>query len=327
MLMVPREKPVMGNLNSYYLDIKKLFEHFQGEIGSGCIHFKSATAEGEVFFDKDELLSGVFRDREGESNGQDTLDRLIGASHDHNFNIDIYGIHPSKIYFWSNVPSAKEVYKDLSTEFTDLDGLIRNMRTVKFTGYIDVSMNKEQESGLIFFNHGEIIGGSYSWLTADEEDFAGKNDLLVKKTLASGGTFNVCRISLKNVEGQSRTEQQGGENSSATLSMLEEALVTFEKMVAGNKKLKEGFDTLLKKKFVEKADDYAFLDPFVGEFEYLDEKIEFTGNASDEELADGVFTCIRELAAEVAMLPQLLKVLSSWSRNHAKELDRLGLRF
>ena len=59
MLVIPKEKPVVENLNSFYLDIRKLFEHYQGELGSGAVHFKSPSAEAVVFFDKGKEVERV----------------------------------------------------------------------------------------------------------------------------------------------------------------------------------------------------------------------------------------------------------------------------
>ena len=35
MVVIPKQQPVLENLNVYYLNIRKLLEHFQGEIGTG----------------------------------------------------------------------------------------------------------------------------------------------------------------------------------------------------------------------------------------------------------------------------------------------------
>ena len=99
MIIIPKEKPAVENLNSYYLDIRKLIEHYQGEVGSACVHFKSPSAEGVIFFDKDDLLNGFFRDSEGESEGKAVIDRLVDAAVDRNFVISIYEIDPEKVYF------------------------------------------------------------------------------------------------------------------------------------------------------------------------------------------------------------------------------------
>ena len=57
MIVLPKERPILKNLNTYYLDLRKLFEHYQGEIGSGGVFFKASAAEGVIFFDKDESLA------------------------------------------------------------------------------------------------------------------------------------------------------------------------------------------------------------------------------------------------------------------------------
>ena len=158
MLIIPKENPNIGNLNSYYLDIKKLIEHCQGEMGSGAIHFKGPAEEGAIFFDKDEILDGVVRDRDRELGGSAATDHLMDAARDNSYLIDIYAIDLERIYFWANLHGAVKIYKDLSTEFTDLEGLIRKMTSEKLTGYIEVLISKGEDGGLIFFNNGEIIG-------------------------------------------------------------------------------------------------------------------------------------------------------------------------
>ena len=109
--------------------------------------------------------------------------------------------------------------------------------------------------------------------------------------------------------------------------MLEALLVMLERIVSENKKIKADFGTLLKRKLVEKADSYSFLDPFIGEFEYSDQKISFTGNASDEEIASGLAASAKELAEELGILSQLKDNLTSWSKKYEKELAMFGISF
>ena len=59
MIVIPKENPIIGNLNSYYVQIERLIEHFQGEVGCGCLYFKSLSSEGILFFDKDEILNEI----------------------------------------------------------------------------------------------------------------------------------------------------------------------------------------------------------------------------------------------------------------------------
>ncbi|MCP4693743.1 MAG: hypothetical protein GY859_37260, partial [Desulfobacterales bacterium] len=194
MVIIPKEKPVIENLNSYYLDVRKLCEHYQGEIGSGGIHFKSPNSEGIIFFDKDEILNTYFKDKSEEFTGKDQAERIMNILGGRNFTVNIYKIDNEKVYFWARVPKAEKIYKDLSTEFTDLKGLIKKMASEKLTGYIEVSIADGEESGIIFLNSGVILGGSYSWRTGGPNRTKESQELLIKKTKKSGGVFHVSSI-------------------------------------------------------------------------------------------------------------------------------------
>jgi hypothetical protein len=194
MVIIPRDKPVLENLNIYYLSVKKLLEHYQGEIGSGGVYFKSHAAEGVIFFDKDDLLNGHFRNKTIELIGREAVERLLGAGDKYNFNVTIYEIADNEVYFWASIPSAEKIYKNLSTEFTDLEGLIKKMISEKLTGYIDVAIDQGREVGLIFIINGTIMGGSYSWSNGKPTPNKENQELLIRKTKEKGGIFNVCRI-------------------------------------------------------------------------------------------------------------------------------------
>ena len=98
-------------------------------------------------------------------------------------------------------------------------------------------------------------------------------------------------------------------------------LKIFESTVASKKNLKADFNRLLKKKFVENADTYTFLDPFAGEFEYANDKIIFSGKASDKELINGVVNSIKELAQELGLLAGLKDNSTAWSARYSKAID------
>ena len=327
MIIIPKEKPAVEKLNSYYLDIRKLIEHYQGEIGSACIHFKAPSAEGVIFFDKDDLLNGFFRDSEGESEGKAVIDRLVEAAVDRNFAISIYEIDPEKVYFWANIPTAEKIHENLSTEFTDLEGLINKMGSGKLTGFIDVSIGDGKESGLIFFDNGEIIGGSFSWEKGDLSHSKESKEVLIQKTKELGGIFSVSKISLKKEGVDAKSEDMAKEGTSNTLTMLEALLVVFERVITSNKGIESNFNTLLRKKFIEKADKFVFLDPFAAEFQYADQRITFSGDVTDEELIKGLMECVKEIAEGLGILSQFNDELGLWSKKYEKELRKFHVSF
>lgn len=326
MVIIPREKPVIENLNVYYLDIKKLLEHYQGEIGSGGVYFKSHAAEGVIFFDKDDLLNAFYEEKELDLVGGQAVEHLLNSGGQYNFTVNIYQLSHEEVYFWASIPSAEKIYEGLSTEFTDLEGLIRKMSSEKLTGYIDVAIGGGKEGGLIFIINGKIMGGSYSWDNGEPGPTQKNQELLIRKTRETAATFDVCRIPLSKMKGEGESRTSFSKPSRTVLSMLEELMVIFENSVVSRKKMKTDFTKLLKKKFVENAEKYAFLDPFAGEFDYANRKIDFSGAASDKELIDGIINSIRELAQELGMLPEFLDTCTEWSDKYAKQLQSFSVK-
>jgi hypothetical protein len=326
MVVFPKEKPVIQNLNMYYIDLRKLIEHFQGEIGSGGIFFKSSHAEGVIFFDKDEYLNGYFRDKDNEMLGYEAIDRFMEEEFEYNFSIDVYRIPQEEVYFWSSLPSADKIYKDLSTEFTDLEGLIKKMGSEKLTGFIDISIGNGEEGGLIFMSNGEIIGGSFSWGKEESLPFKRNLEILLNKSKDSGGVFQVSRIPLKKNQVGDETLETGTGLSTNVIRMLEEFLGIFETLFASKKDKQVDFNKALRKKFVENAEKYTFLDPFAAEFEYANRTISFTGETEEKDLVNGVVESVVELAEEFSLLPELKNYLSSWIKKYEARLSDLGIR-
>ncbi|MDP3282886.1 MAG: hypothetical protein Q8M56_00465, partial [Desulfobacterales bacterium] len=266
-------------------------------------------------------------DREKVIQGKEVLGSIIEGSSQYNCVISIYEIAQNKIYFWANMPDAQKIHKNLSTEFTDLEGLIKKMASEKLTGYIEVVINNGSEGGLVFLSDGEIIGGSYSWGKGEVSSLKENRDILVAKTKNFGGVFHVNRIeaSKRPVDGEiNRNEQK---TAADILIVLEDLLQIVESEAAKKKNIERDFNNLLKKKFVEKADKYIFLDPFADEFKYSAGKITFTGEATDEELLRGVAESVKEIAEESGFLSNLNDSLSSWSQKYARELAKTGITF
>ena len=74
--------------------------------------------------------------------------------------------------------------------------------------------------------------------------------------------------------------------------ILEELLVIFEKIIASQKKLRIDYNSMLKKKFLEKVTKYEFLDPFSADFKYVNRKIHYVGKSNTKEVILGVVECV-----------------------------------
>jgi hypothetical protein len=324
MVIIPKDRPLIQNLNSYYLNIQRMLEHYQGEVGSGAIHFKSSSTEGVIFFDREEFLDGICENKEERFTGRDAVEFLTKSSSDVNYTISLYVMEPDKVYFWSSIPNARRIYEDLSTDFTDLDGLMRKMSTEKLTGYIEVSLDKNMEGALIFYSNGQIIGGSYSW---DRGEFTGSKEnltLLAEKAKTSGGKFHVSRVSL--TKGKEEAPRAVADAPSpAAITAVEELLGLLERVVGSSRAARGDFYTLLKKRFLAQAETYEFLDPFSGEFQYSNRKVKFSGRATDEQMMKAVLTAVRGLAEELGLTPEFQAQSAGWFQKYHGKLASFGI--
>ena len=332
MIVIPKETPLIGNLNSYYVKIGRLVEHFQGEVGCGGLYFKSSSSEGILFFDKDEILNGIFAQKGEEITGSQAIERLIQAADTTNYSLSVYRLRPDDIYFWSTIPDAKRISQDLTTEFTDLEGLTRKMKSEGLTGFIEVFLGNDKGGGLVFFNNGQISGGSYSWGRGESARGEADQAKLIQLTKDNGGSFHVSRIVMQE-NGQSSkdapfdldAEELSEKPSLRIVTAMSEMLAIFERTVHGLKTVDNDFATLLNRKFVEKADRFPFLDPFAAEFKYADGKILIEGDTTDDELTNGICESIRELADELDALPQLRSNLATWQKKYKDEVEAFAI--
>lgn len=353
MIVIPKETPIIQELNSYYLDMEKLFQYYQGIVDAGCVYFQWPSAEGVIFFDAFNLINGTYKDSNSLVGGKEAVDLLFNEAKSNNVLLSIYEISPEKIAFWANVANAEDLYKDLSTEFTDLEGLIRKMTADRLTGYIEVSFTDDNPA-LLFMHNGQLIGSVSSdsrWQLVQSEQR--QNDL-IQKSRKSGAMLNVRRIMLDNVTGngsvlnngkkaapkepvkerpveeQTEIEPPLNNEDSGPLrirEMLQYLMLIYDKFISSNRKIRDDFDTILKRKFVQKVDKYGFLDPFAEEFKYANGKIEFTGKTDDSRLAIGLHECLREIATENDMQKWLDKSLWPLREKYSREIDYLDLEF
>ena len=340
MIIIPREKPAVSDLNSYYLKIDKLIEHYQGALGTGGVYFKSPISEGVVFFDEDNLLNCYYKDKKAEFKGGAALRKINETASKNNYSVTVYYILPERVYYWANLSNAEPLYSDLSSEFTDIEGLITKMENEKVTGYIDVKFNQDAGGGLLFIYNGEVIGGASAQGVDALDRSVEYRDDLIKRSREFGGIFNVKKIQLSKITTLSKpsvlkvanpvlkpskpvppkSKVRPEKDPQHVLRMLQDLLVLLEKVIRSNKRIKHDFETLLNKQFVKKVDQYDFLDPFAAEFRYSNGKVTFSGRASQKELVASITECVKDMMSELGMTAVFRKYLATWKKKYMDEI-------
>jgi hypothetical protein len=360
MIILPKEEPVVVNLNSYFLVIEKLVEHYQGEVGTGCIYFKAPSSEAAIFFDEANLINSYYYDKKLQLLGNEAFNQIINTSPVNNFSVSVFHILPERLYFWANQAYAEILYSDLNSEFTDIEGLIHKLEAGKHSGSIEIKLNKNSGGGILFLFNGLILGGVDEKGDGTLDRSVEFREKLFSSVQKFGAVFNVKKIQLNvpspvpNIKSESPPEvvkhappdrKQKPEAASPVkkdrtpklkstaphapavqkdtkrvLEMLEALLYLLERVIQSNRKLKVDFDSLLNKKFAEKAEKYDFLDPFFDEFRYVNGRIEFKGQASSDDLVAAITECVREIVVSLGIIGIFRKFLESWKKGFANEM-------
>ncbi len=323
MIVIPKGKAVTLGLNSDFVNIEKLVEHYQGSHGAYGIFFKSALVDGILYYDHFDYLSGGLQSKKSNHlDRADVVEKIIQASVDNNFDITVYQIDSDDIYYWSSLFDTRSLYRDLKSEFTHLASLIKKMKAEGLTGYIEIFFDGKM-GGAVFFRNGQVI---HSVCFMDEtlpERLPSRDRTLAALLYFSQnkiGVFNVKEISSPRLsENNNKTSHMF--NPQVTSRMLETLLKTLNTVLNG----KNGrFNILLKKKFIQKADKYRFLDPFTAEFQYIGGKVVYNGDADWKEVAGAIFESARELAEENHQTKRFDSEIEIWKAQYAKELMELG---
>jgi hypothetical protein len=165
------------------------------------------------------------------------------------------------------------------------------------------------------------VGGYYFW----EKNFNASREsqeLLLRKAKRTGGIFHVSKIS---VETKQPKEVAKKGSTPEVIATLEELLVLLETLFTSNQTVKADFNTLLKKKFLSMAEEYAFLDPFAGEFQYSGSKIRLASDVTDAELTKGLLVAVAGLMRDQGLNAVLKGRVDGWLQKHRKKFLGLGI--
>ena len=330
MIVIPKEKPVHNQLSTYYLHLDKFFEYSKREQGSGCLYFTAPSSKGVVFFDTDDILNTVYLDiTNGESiDGDEAFTKLIEAINEQTFLVAVYKIELNHIYSWVGLHKLDPLDDEFPLDTSSLDKLVNQLKSLDFSGYIEAKIGKDE--GLLILQDGKLVCGSYSWGDGNPASDENNLKLLIEKSNGSTGNFFIkgtMSSAHEFFDAASKSESKIEKAPSSTIATLEELLDIFSRVVDEEVDIDAEYAILLKDKFVEKADSYSFLDPFANEFKFVDQKITYTGNASDEELTKGVAECVRELADELGVLQLLKKEIATWSTYLGDDIKKISKNF
>lgn len=327
-MLIPREKPYLSGLNSYYLHIDKFVEHLQGEIGSGVLYCQAADQELLVYFDEQEIVRGVTQNNGEHAQVSHGLKPVLDSLAIKSFQVTIYYLDANSIFFWGQMPPFQRAKSKLRSTDITLPDLVFRLRQKKFSGFIDVTLQGHEDSAILFFHQGEREGGSYSWgkggLSSADDDY----NRLLGLLQTNAATYAIGHFKAATTEesepktAQDASPTQEQKDTPQYFSNLDTALEEFLGLfiLVTQKKLKVEPLIQLKQQFLDLMEDYPVLDPFNNYYELMDNgTVEFADLAPREEIAAAIVECAWKSVEELKLQKKFRAAIKKWAYRSALE--------
>jgi hypothetical protein len=281
-MILPKYQPVHENLNTSYTNFDQLLNDLRANQFTGYVTLSGWKYDGTLFIDSGNLVN-VVEETEGKRRmGMGALDGLRMRSRDKDGAISVYRLDGDLVALLAGSIRRSALYEQLSTDLTTFDRLITKLQKESLTGHVEVQL-QDKSSGMIFLEKGANIA---SFFSANGATVVG--DAAVEKLADAsnnGATFNVYRSDPLASFQQDFVKLELVQSWQALLALLETAV---------DQATSPGtFTTEFKRGCLENLQEYPFLDPFAGGFEFKNGQIHFEGGANNVQFTSGMASVLK----------------------------------
>ena len=342
-MIFPRGEVLHRSLSTAFTDFPALLSTLKTGDFSGIIEIEFPENKGVIFVDSGEIINGEAKIGADSKRiiGQEAIQTLMTLSNQKDGVINIYRLSPERVAIVASNLQHEVLFEGLSTDFTRLDRLLLKLREDKHNGFIEVLTKEHQAMGVLFLEGGEPVE-MFTTPESGPSVFGRKSiPIFVENAIKQGAIFDVYRSQgkilkkeIKEVKEVKEKKVLGrGEELKELIPILQQILSQAGKLVDGASRKKGLFNKIFKESLVEKSEEFTFLDPFAGEFDYREGAIQFTGEVGVKDFTKGIVECLvatlsgleKELPKD-KILPLKLKAgIESTLEQQRETLKRLGV--
>jgi len=346
-VIFPKGEVVHKNLSTTYTDLFALLDTLKLEGFCGTIEMDFPEARGFLFIESGGIVNAeVQTGRESPRViGQEAARTLLAFSKQKDGVISIYRLPPEQVALIATSLDHPLLFKDLSTHFVRLDPFLLKLKEEKHTGFIEVMTKEHHPMGVLFIEGGEPVE-MFTTPKRGPSVFGRMSiPIFIENAIQHGAFLNVygkkgLSLSVEEivtgkeesvpVEGEGLAPAEREEGFKEILLLFQEFLSNAERLV-DSLSPKGTFLKAFKKALIEKSEEFGFLDPFAGEFEYMNGTIRFTGEAGREDFTRGIIESFgsamshfeEEFRKEKMVSLKLKAGIESFIEHHRESLKRL----
>jgi hypothetical protein len=331
-MIFPRGEVLHRNLSTAFTDFPALLSTLKTGDFSGIIEIEFPENIGIIFVDSGQIINAEAKIRPDSRRiiGQEAIQTLLNLSKQKDGSINIYRLAPERVAILASHLHNEILFKGLSTDFTQLDRLLLKLKEEKHDGFIEILTKENQAMGVLFLEEGEPAE-MFATSESGQSVFGRKSiPTFVENAIKQGAIFNVYRSQGKTSR-KVATVPREREGQKELILILQDILSRAEKLVDDLSRQKGTFLKAFKKSLIEKLEEFNFLDPFAGDFDYREGTLRFTGEIGEKDFARGIVECFhttlshleKELPKQKMLSLKLRAEIESTLEQHSEALKRL----
>jgi len=158
-MFLPKGTDVWRNLKTFFVDVDKLLLFLKKHEFTGFVHFLFPDQEGVILLQEGDAVGGMQERNDARKSGPNAAKEILEiARNETKASITISKLPSETVDIVSEAfrLPAKAIYKNLSSEFSNLAGFVAKAEKEGFTGYIEIHFPKENNEGIILIEKGNI---------------------------------------------------------------------------------------------------------------------------------------------------------------------------
>lgn len=307
-MLIPKGNVLHSNLSTAFTYIDQFVNGLQDKQFTGYCYVSFWEYDGILFFKAGKILSG----RETVDNdtrfGETAVANILAKAREKDGVLNVSALPEPIVSELVATLNTISKYESLSTDLTSLDKLIALVKKETLSGYIEAVLEHDVGVANLFFAEGELIESLFAPPDNQVVAEAMTVDDIIGRCQEYGAIFNVYQSVEKAL--QKNEPSQGIPQK--VLSLFESLLIALESTAEAVVK-KGAFQPVFKKVLPDVAKRHDFLDPFLGDFRYVNQALAYTGDAKGEQFVGGLCELLNAILASLLTTVPRITLLSKLS--------------
>ncbi|NCC61859.1 MAG: hypothetical protein EOM12_13170 [Verrucomicrobiae bacterium] len=291
--MIPAFSVLHQNLSSLWLKPSEYVDWLKEEFFNGFMELSGQQGVFYEFFLLGEPVNVIKKSGEGFSA---TDVDIVDLFNEGVYRISAYYIPESHVSFFSRFDALKNTHPKLSSDIVNLLNLIVKLKNEKSTGVLKCMSKKTKKEACVYFSNGSIAG----FISSDTGIIFQKSNEVLKGLIdffSSDAVYDFFEFASKGAK-----PYEGSSGNRKTLIQAGESFLNAVSSAIGQ----DAANKLIREACIGLSRHYEFLDPFSGEFEFKNGKLDVWEQVSTPVLKNGMVSLAEELGKKVSLPDQSL---------------------